>query len=132
MKRKRKDPSFDVMIRFFLQQYGVATKQDIERLMVKIDRLEAALKAHKGSGKGTRRTAAGTGPAKGKKAVRGAARTTATETILTILRRYPKGMDVRGLKVKSGFEDKKIRNIIFRLSKEGFIKRVGRGIYAIQ
>jgi len=128
MKRKRKDPSFDVMIRFFLQQYGIATKQDIERLLVRMDRLEAALKSHKGSGKTMRKK----GAAKGKKAVGAAARTTATETILTILRRYPKGVDVRGLKAKSGFEDKKIRNIIFRLSKEGTIKRVGRGIYAIQ
>jgi len=128
MKRKRKGPSFDVMIRFFLQQYGIATKQDIERLLVKMDHLEAALKAHKGSGRATRKT----GAAKGKTAVSGAAKTTATEIILTILRRYPKGVDVRGLKLNSGFEDKKIRNIIFRLSKKGIIKRVGRGIYAIQ
>jgi hypothetical protein len=128
MKRKRKDPSFDVMIRFFLQQYGIATKQDIERLLVKMDHLEAALKAHKGSKKTTRGTVA----AKGKKAFKGAAKTTATETILTILRRYPKGVDVGGLKAKSRFEDKKIRNIIFRLSKKGIIKRVGRGVYAIQ
>jgi len=128
MKRKRKDPSFDVMIRFFLQQYGIATKQDIDRLIVKMDRLEAALKAHERTGKATRKIGGRTG----KKAVRGPARATATDTILSILKGYPEGVDVRGLKVESGFEDKKIRNIIFRLSKEGIIKRVGRGTYAIQ
>jgi hypothetical protein len=128
MKRKRKDPSFDVMIRFFLQQYGIATKQDIEKLLARMDRLEAALKAHQSIGKATRKIGARTG----KKTARRPARATATETILTILRGYPKGIDVRGLKAESGFEDKKIRNIIFRLSKEGIIKRVGRGTYAIQ
>ena len=46
--------------------------------------------------------------------------------------RLRKGVDVPGLKAKSGFEDKKIRNIIFRLSKQGTIKRVGRGLYAIR
>ena len=30
---------------------------------------------------------------------------------------------------KTGFEDKKIRNILFRASKQGKIKRAGRGMY---
>jgi hypothetical protein len=38
-------------------------------------------------------------------------------------------VDVPTLKTKTGFEDKKVRNIIFRASKEGKIKKVGRGIY---
>ena len=58
-----------------------------------------------------------------------AAKTTATEQILKIIRRSRKGVDVPTLKTKTGFEDKKVRNIIFRASKEGKIKKVGRGIY---
>jgi hypothetical protein len=54
---------------------------------------------------------------------------TATEQILKIVRRSRKGVDVPTLKSKTGFEDKKVRNIIFRASKEGKIKKVGRGIY---
>ena len=54
---------------------------------------------------------------------------TATEHILRIVQRSRKGVDVPTLKVKTGFEDKKVRNIIFRASKEGKIKKVGRGIY---
>ena len=58
-----------------------------------------------------------------------AGKMTATEQILSIVRRSRKGVDVPALKRKTGFEDKKVRNIIFRASKEGRIKKVGRGIY---
>ena len=132
MKKRRKDPSFDVMVRFFLQHYGIATKQDIERILARIDRLETAMKAGKASGRVTGKVSGRKAGAKGKRAAKGRARMTATEKVLSILRRSPKGLDVRGLKAKSGFEDKKIRNIIFRLSQQATIKRVGRGIYAIQ
>ena len=58
-----------------------------------------------------------------------AAKTTATEQILKIIKRSRKGVDVPTLKKKTGFEDKKVRNIIFRASKEGKIKKTNRGIY---
>lgn len=54
---------------------------------------------------------------------------TATEKVLKIVRRSRKGVDVPMLKAKTGFDDKKVRNIVFRASKEGKIKKVGRGIY---
>ena len=58
-----------------------------------------------------------------------ASKMTATEQILKIIKRSRKGVDVPNLKTKTGFEDKKVRNIIFRASKEGKIKKSGRGIY---
>ena len=54
---------------------------------------------------------------------------TATEQVLKIIKRSRKGVDVPRLKAKTGFDDKKVRNIVFRASKEGKIKKVGRGIY---
>ena len=54
---------------------------------------------------------------------------TATEQILGIIKRFKKGIDVSTLKKKTGFDDKKIRNIVFRASKEGKIKKSGRGVY---
>ena len=54
---------------------------------------------------------------------------TATEQILGIIKRFKKGVDVPTLKEKTGFDDKKVRNIVFRASKEGKIKKTGRGIY---
>ena len=54
---------------------------------------------------------------------------TATDQILKIVKRSRKGVDVPTLKSKTGFDDKKVRNIVFRASKEGKIKKSGRGIY---
>ena len=132
MKRRRKSYSVDAVVRFFLQYYGIPTKQDIERVLKRMDRLEAAVKGTRVSGR-TARKAGGRKIAGGEgRVARSRPRMTATEKVLSIVRRSRKGVDVPGLKAKSGFEDKKIRNIIFRLSKQGTIKRVGRGLYAIR
>jgi cell division septum initiation protein DivIVA len=54
---------------------------------------------------------------------------TATDKVLGIIRRSKKGVNVSTIKTKTGFDDKKVRNIIFRTTKERKIKKVGRGIY---
>jgi hypothetical protein len=58
-----------------------------------------------------------------------AAQVTATDQVLKIISRSKKGVDVPTLKKKTGFDDKKVRNIVFRAAKEGRIKKSGRGIY---
>ncbi|MDY6836649.1 MAG: PilZ domain-containing protein [Thermodesulfobacteriota bacterium] len=55
---------------------------------------------------------------------------TATDHIVNIINRVKKGVDVPTLIEKSGFEDKKVRNILARTLKQGRVSRVGRGIYA--
>jgi hypothetical protein len=54
---------------------------------------------------------------------------TATDQILKIIKRSKKGVDVPTLKKNTGFDDKKVRNIVFRAAKEGRIKKSGRGFY---
>ena len=54
---------------------------------------------------------------------------TATDKVLGIIKRSKKGVDAPTLMKKTGFEDKKVRNILMRASKQGKIKRVARGIY---
>ena len=61
--------------------------------------------------------------------IKKAAQVTATDQILKIIKRSKKGVDVTTLKTKTGFDDKKVRNIVFRAAKEGRIKKSGRGIY---
>ena len=58
-----------------------------------------------------------------------AGQTTATDQILKIIKRAKSGVDVPTLKKKTGFDDKKVRNIVFRAAKEGRIKKSGRGVY---
>ncbi|MGB2929179.1 MAG: hypothetical protein WBB70_09730, partial [Desulfobacterales bacterium] len=53
---------------------------------------------------------------------------TDTAQILNIIMRSRKGVDVAILKQKTGFDEKKIRNLIYKAHKEGIIRRAGRGI----
>jgi len=48
---------------------------------------------------------------------------------LDVIKRSKQGTGFADIQAKTGFEEKKIRNIIFRLNKIGKIKRKSRGIY---
>ena len=54
---------------------------------------------------------------------------TAVDTVLTIAKRHKKGIHVSKLIGKTGYDDKKVRNILHRAKKRGKIKRIGKGIY---
>ncbi len=54
---------------------------------------------------------------------------TDTAQILNIIKRSKKGLDVATLQQKTGFGEKKIRNVIYKAFRQGIIKRAGRGIY---
>jgi uncharacterized Zn finger protein len=68
-------------------------------------------------------------PAKKSAAKRKTAATTDTAKILDIIKRSKKGLDVAALQQKTGYNEKKIRNMIYKAHKEGKIRRAGRGIY---
>ena len=122
-----------------------AVKRDIKALEKKLEKLLKAYEPMPKAKKVTKKKAvkkaktvkkapAKKAPAKkapAKKAVarKKAPQATATDKILKIIKRSKKGVDVLTLKKKTGFDDKKVRNIIFRASKEGKIKKSGRGIY---
>lgn len=46
-----------------------------------------------------------------------------------MIRGLKQGAGMPEIKAKTGFDDKKVRNIIFRLNKNGSIERVSRGVY---
>ena len=62
-------------------------------------------------------------------AIKAGGQETATDQVLTIIKKSKNGVDVPSLKKQTGFNDKKVRNIVFRAAKEGRIKKSGRGIY---
>ena len=53
----------------------------------------------------------------------------ATDQVLKIINRSKKGINAATLMTKTGFNQKKISNIIQRTYKQGKIIRVGKGIY---
>jgi septal ring factor EnvC (AmiA/AmiB activator) len=58
-----------------------------------------------------------------------AAKPTATDQVLAIIKRSKKGVDVPTLMKKTRFDEKKVRNIVTRVFSQKKIKRTGRGIY---
>ncbi len=118
-KRKGKPVSFDAMVKFFMHNYNIPTKRDIEGLNQRLDRLEKLIKSLPA---GNRRAAS-----------RSSANTpqSATETVLNIIKRSTTGIGIAEIREHTGYDDKKLRNIIFRLNKMEKISRVNRGRYKI-
>ena len=111
-----------------------ALAKKTEKIAMKVGKLEKARAAGKRKPKAgvkTRKKAKTTkkAPAMKKRTVKKTVALTATDQVVKIIKRYKKGVDVTTLKNKAGFEDKKIRNILNRSSKQGKIKRAGRGVY---
>ena len=55
--------------------------------------------------------------------------TTAAATVLGFIRRSKKGIDTKSLMSKTGFDQKKIANIIYKLKKQGAIDSPEKGVY---
>ena len=54
---------------------------------------------------------------------------TATDTVLSIIKRSKKGINTSTLEKKTNFDAIKVRNIIFRLKRQGKVKSESRGMY---
>ena len=54
---------------------------------------------------------------------------TATDQVLNIINGSKNGVDTATLVKETGFDQKKVRNIVFRTMKQGKIKRADKGIY---
>jgi type IV secretory pathway VirB4 component len=119
-KKKGKSVSFDAMIKFFMSTYSIPTKRDVEKLVERLDRIERAIVALSASR--SRRNPESRAQDKQNTA-------TASDQVLEVIGRYPEGVGLAEIKLQTGHEDKKLRNILFRLHKLGKIQRKSRGIY---
>jgi hypothetical protein len=54
---------------------------------------------------------------------------TDTDKVLAIINRSKRGVDTATLMKKTGFDQKKVRNMLHRTYKQGKITRVDKGIY---
>jgi len=120
IKRRGKSVSFDAMVKFFMQAYHIPTKHDVEKLLKGMERIEGQIKAL------TNQISSGS---RKKRVIREKSGGNATDRVLEVIRRQKDGIDIAGIHAQTGFDDKKLRNIIFRLNKLEKIKRKGRGIY---
>ena len=58
-----------------------------------------------------------------------AKRVPASDTVLKVIQRSKKGVRTATLQAKTGFKEKKIRDIIYRLKNQGKIKSAKTGLY---
>jgi predicted secreted Zn-dependent protease len=125
-RKKGKSVSFDAMVKFFMQYYNIPTKKDIEKLVERMDRLEKVIKESELYGKG-RRISTSTSSKETTSASRSAA--TSSNMVLEVIKRFNKGVGFSEIQEKTGFGEKKLRNIIYRLHKMKKVARKSRGIY---
>ena len=117
-RRRGKSISFDAMVKFFMQAYDIPTKRDVEKIMSRLDQLERAIASAASSGRSRN--------------VRRRNGAPAAEIVFDAIKRSRNGLKFADIQTKTGFAEKKIRNIIFRLNKLGKIKRHSRGVYVAQ
>ena len=105
-----------------------AISKELTKLIKQTEKLAAALgkaekpKAQSVKPKARAKVVTKKAPAKvGKK--------TDTEKVLAIINRSKKGVDTATLMEKTGFDQKKVRNILHRTYKQGKITRVVKGSY---
>jgi hypothetical protein len=125
-RKKGKSISFDAMVKFFMQYYNIPTKKDIDKLIDRMDRLEKVIKESQLHSRGRRASGL-----KSSKETTSASKSAATSSneVLEVIKRFKKGVGFSEIQERTGFGEKKLRNIIYRLHKLKKISRESRGIY---
>jgi len=92
--------------------------QKTDRMIKQLERLEKAEAAKKPKAKAVKKTVA-----------KKPAEMSAIETVLAIVKRSRKGINTATLEKKTGLKDNHIRTILYRLRKQGKIKRDREGLH---
>jgi len=103
----------------FMSRILKILSKETKNLIAKIEKSEKA-QAIKESGKRARQR---------KIARRKAKSLMIAETVLKVIKRHRRGIDISKLKDKTGTDNKTINKIVFELRKEGRIKSLHRGFY---
>lgn len=104
--------------------YNLAQK--IEKMQKEIDKQAQPIK--KSKAKAVKKKAVMKAPAK-KAAAKKTGLVTAVDTVLGIINRSKKGVNTETLMKKTGYNQKKVFNLIYKLKKQGRIKSVEKGVY---
>ncbi len=97
------------------------------------NQLDKAIKAVEGSaaqGFSKKKKVSGKSAKKGSTAGKKTADSaTAFDTVIQIISRSKQGIDTSKIKEKTGFDDKKIANIIYKAKNRNLIRSISKGIY---
>jgi hypothetical protein len=117
--KKKRNYNLNALVRIFLREYGIPTKKDVDRLLARMDRLEQLIRQDLESSR-ARRPQPKTGASQA-----------ASDAVLSVIEDFEDGVNFAKIQTVTGFEEKKLRNIIYRLHKIGKIERINRGTYIV-
>ncbi len=113
-----------------IQTELTAVQKKLTTIKLKVDNLIAAVeKSETKVAKPSKAKAVKATPVKKAPVKKKAVQITATDQVLKIINRSKKGVNTAALMKKTGFDQKKVRNILNRTFKQGKIKRADKGIY---
>lgn len=107
--------TWEVIVKSLLARLDIPSREEIDMINRRLDRLEKQILGKDSPGV----------------AMAGKRSVIASDVVLDIIAAYPDGADFKKIKAETGYNDKKLRNIIFRLDKLGRVERVKRGVYKI-
>ena len=106
----------------------VALAVKVDKIIAAVDKLHKPAVAKKPKAKAVKPKPKKKAVAK-KPAVKKVTKETAADTVLNIIKKSKKGVGTAALMEKTGFNQKKIANLVFKLNKQGVIKSVAKGVY---
>ncbi len=113
--------TWDSIVKMFLERIQIPSREEIEKMNGRLDRLEKKVFKRKSE---LKKLQTGESAKPGERKTR-----VASDVVLEVIAGHNNGADFKTIQAQTGFNDKKLRNIIFRLDKIGRIKRVKRGVY---
>ena len=107
------------LIKALLKRLEIPPLHEIHQIHTRLDRLEKLLYQKSG---GQRSFPGNDNTPKSK---------IASTIVLELIARHPNGIEFKAIREETGFNDKKLRNIIYRLDRTGKIQRIKRGFYKL-
>ena len=97
---------------------------DLKKMAGQVERLAGKLEAQsKAKAEPAKKTVAK------KVSKKTATQPTAADAVYKVIARYKKGADMAAINQKTGFDNKKIHNLVYKLKKQGKIKSEAKGVY---
>ena len=112
-----------------LQNNFKAIENKMEKLIAAVEKSEKPKVAKKTTAKPVKAKTIKRSPTQKAPVKKKTAQPTATDQVIGIIKRSKKGVNTATLMTKTGFDVKKVRNILQRIYKMGKIKRVEKGVY---
>jgi hypothetical protein len=112
--------TLEAIVKSILGWLDLPSREEIEKINTRLDRLEKKVLKRK-SRSPVRAPSSGSRERK--------RRSSASDVVLEAIANHPEGVAFKTIQTETGYTEKKLRNIVFRLDKLNRIVREKRGVY---